>query len=170
VARVIGHSYDPVNALNVVKMFAGTEDMFPAMMGIVKAVFGAKGIDPKIRQMIILRSAKVLNAPYEWQANVPMSLNNGLTHEDVEAAGAEGPVAGINPDYVLLCRAVDDMPTLHTLTDVTLKQLIDRWDETTARKFILIISWFNMLSLFLNGCRVPLETIDKVGEKKSPLG
>ena len=40
-------------------------------------MFQAKGIDPRIREMIILRAAKVLNAPYELQANVVMAKNAG---------------------------------------------------------------------------------------------
>jgi alkylhydroperoxidase family enzyme len=68
VREIMGRSYDPERTLNVLKMFAGTEDMFEATIGLVKAVFQAQGIDTKIREMIILRAAKVLNAPYEWQA------------------------------------------------------------------------------------------------------
>ena len=79
VGRIIGKSYDPAKTLNVLKMFAGTEDMFEATIGLVKAVFQAKGVDPKIREMIILRAAKVLNAPYEAQANVRMAENAGLS-------------------------------------------------------------------------------------------
>ena len=169
VRRVIGESYDPATALNVVKMFAGTEDMFGATVGLVKAVFAAEGVDPKLRQMIILRAAKVLNAPYEWQANVPMSLNNGLTQGEIDAAAADGPVTSIGSDYCLVCRATDEMCNSGTLTDPTLQALRDRFGDVQARKFVLIIAWFNLLSLFLNGCRVPLETTDKIGGKKSPL-
>jgi alkylhydroperoxidase family enzyme len=169
IGRVIGDSYDPNTALNVVKMFAGTEDMFGAIAGLVKAVFSAEGIDPKLRQIIILRAAKVLNAPYEWQANVPMSLNNGLTQVEIDAAAADGPVVGIGSDYVLVCRATDEMSKSGTLTDTTLQALRGRFGDVLARKFVLIIAWFNLLSLFLNGCRVPLETTDKIGSKKSPL-
>ena len=169
VRRVIGDSYDPVTALNVVKMLAGTEDMFGATVGLVKAVFSAEGIDPKLRQIIILRAAKVLNAPYEWQANVPMSLNNGLTQGEIDAVATDGPVTGIGSDCVLVCLATDQMSTSGTLTDTTLQALRDRFGDVLARKFVLIIAWFNLLSLFLNGCRVPLETTDKIGAKKSPL-
>ena len=70
VRQVFGKSYDPERTLNVLKMFAGTEDLYEATIGIVEAMFPAKGIDPKMREMIILRAAKVLNAPYEAQANV----------------------------------------------------------------------------------------------------
>ena len=99
-----------------------------------------------------------------------MSLNNGLTRAEIEAAGSAGPVAGIDPDYVLVCRATDELCRDGTLTDATLKALLDRFGATVARKFVLIIAWFNLLSRFLNGCRVPMETQDKIGDKTSPLG
>ena len=73
VQQMFGVSYDPEKTLNVLKMFAGTEDLFEATIGIVKAMFVAKGIDPRTREMIILRAAQVLNAPYEAQANVRMA-------------------------------------------------------------------------------------------------
>lgn len=169
IRSVIGDSYDPNSTLNVVKMFAGTQDMFSGIAGLVQAVFSAEGIDPKLRQMIILRAAKILNAPYEWQANVLMSLNNGLTQVEIDAAATDGPVTGIDSDYILLCHATDELSNTGTLTDMTLQSMRDRFGDALARKFVLIIGWFNLLSLFLNGCRVPLETTDKIGGKTSPL-
>ena len=47
---VVGESYDPATALNVVKIFAGTEDMFEAVIGLVKGVFQTQGIDPKTQR------------------------------------------------------------------------------------------------------------------------
>ena len=170
VERMIGKSYDPEKALNVLKMFAGTEDMFAATIGIVKAMFQAKGIDPKTREMIILRTAKVLNAPYEAQANVRMAENAGLSAAEIDAAASDGPVSGINPEYILVCKATDELSKSGTLRDETLRELLDKYGETISRKIVLMIGWFNMLSLFLNGCRVPLETTDKIGTKTSPLG
>ena len=57
-----------------------------------------------------------------------------------------------------------------TLRDETLRQLLDRYGDVISRKLILMIAWFNLLSRFLNGCRVPLETTDKIGAGTSPLG
>jgi alkylhydroperoxidase family enzyme len=170
VRQIIGKSYDPGKTLNVLKMFAGTEDMFEATIGLVKAVFQAKGVDPKIREMIILRAAKVLNAPYEAQANVRMAENAGLSPAEIDAAASDGPVSGINPEYILVCTATDELSKGGTLRDETLSELLDRYGETISRKIVLMIGWFNLLSLFLNGCRVPLETTDKIGTKTSPLG
>jgi alkylhydroperoxidase family enzyme len=170
VQQIMGKSYDPERTLNVLKMFAGTEDLFEATIGIVKAMFQAKGIDPRTREMIILRAAKVLNAPYAAQANVQMAKNAGLSSAEIDAAATDGPVSGINPEYVLVCKATDELSKSGTLRDETLRELLDRYGETISRKIVLMIGWFNMLSLFLNGCRVPLETTDKVGTRTSPLG
>jgi alkylhydroperoxidase family enzyme len=169
VRKTIGDSYNPAKALNVIKMFAGTGDMYAATIGLVNAVFQAEGIDPKAREMIILRSAKILNSPYEWQANARMASNAGLSNDEIEAAATDGPVAGIDPEYVLLCRATDELSTTGTLTDDTLANMLQKYGETVARKYVLIIAWFNLLSRFLNGCRVPLETTDKIGQRTSPI-
>ena len=170
VRQIMGKSYDPERTLNVLKMFAGTEDLFEATIGIVNAMFQAKGIDPRTREMIILRAAKVLNAPYEAQANVQMAKNAGLSSAEIDAAASDGPVSGINPEYVLVCKATDELSKNGTLRDETLRELLARYGETISRKIVLMIGWFNMLSLFLNGCRVQLETTDKVGTRTSPLG
>jgi alkylhydroperoxidase/carboxymuconolactone decarboxylase family protein YurZ len=170
VRRIIGKSYDPEKTLNVIKMFAGTEDLFEATIGLVKATFQAHGIDPKTREMIILRAATVLDAPYEWQANTQMAKNVGLSTKEIDAAASDGPVVGINAEYVLVCKATDELSTSGTLLDETLSELLDRYGEPISRKIVLMIAWFNLLSRFLNGCRVPLETTDKIGTGTSPLG
>ena len=82
---------------------------------------------------------------------------------------AFGPVVGINPEYVLVCKATDELSTSGTLRDETLRELLDQYGETISRKIVLMIAWFNLLSRFLNGCRVPLETTDKIGTGTSPL-
>jgi alkylhydroperoxidase family enzyme len=169
VRRVIGNSYSPEKTLNVIKMFAGTEDMFTATIGLVEAIFQTQGVDPKLREMIILRAATVLNAPYEWQANTQMAKNTGLSAKEIDAAGSDGPVVGINPEYVLVCKATDELSKSGTLQDDTLSELMNRYGDAITRKLVLMIAWFNLLSRFLNGCRVPLETTDKIGTGTSPL-
>jgi carboxymuconolactone decarboxylase family protein len=167
---VFGGSYEPDATLNVVKMFTGTEGMFPGVIGLVQKIFGPDGIDDRHRQVIILRVAKALDAPYEWQVNAVMAGNLGITEGEIAAVASDGPVTGIDADYVLLCRATDELSRSKILTDGTLKELLDTYGDVLTRKYILSIAFFNMIGLWLNGCRVPLETTDKVGTKTSPLG
>ena len=147
--RAVGNSFNPGETLNVVQMMAGTADLFEPTVRLVRAISAAEGIDPKVRQMIILRAATVLEAPYEWQANVPLSLNNGLSRAEVDAAASDGSVTGVAEEHRLACQATDELSGTGTLTDETLKALLDWFGEVTTRKLILVIAWFNLLSLFL---------------------
>src|ERR1700740_3446953 len=80
IARSFGNEYDPDPALNVLKMMSGTGDFFPALIGMVKAVFGEREIDAKHREVIILRAASVLNCPYERQAEEQKAPKRGPAH------------------------------------------------------------------------------------------
>jgi alkylhydroperoxidase family enzyme len=140
IRSVVGDTYDPDIALNVIKMFAGTGDMYPALIGMVNAVFRTKDIDAKHREMIILRAAKVLNTPYEWQANFKMASNAGLSDADISAAASDGPVTGIDPEYVLICRATDELCQARTLTDETGTTLLDTFGVVTTRRYIATIA------------------------------
>jgi alkylhydroperoxidase family enzyme len=152
-------------------MLSGTEGMFEGVLGLVQKIFGAAGIDhPKHRQLIVLRVAVALEAPYEWQANSVLARNVGLTEAEIAAAGADGPVTGLDPEYVLVCTAADELSRDKTLTDATLSALLAKYGPTLTRKYILSIAFFNLIGLFLNGTRVPLETSDKIGDKTSPIG
>jgi alkylhydroperoxidase family enzyme len=172
IARSVGDGYDSDAALNVMKMMSGTGDFIPALIGMVKAVFGERDIDAKHREVIILRAASVLNCPYEWQANEQMARNAGLTTSEIETIAGEGNLELDNLDvvYQLLIAATDELLKSATLTDGTLQALLDTFGTTTTRKYVATIAWFSLLSLFLNGTRVPLETTDKIGQRTSPLG
>jgi hypothetical protein len=119
--------------------------------------------------MIVLRAAKKHNALYEWQANAKLARNIGLSSDEIDAAASDGPVSGIKPEYILVCIATDELSDDGRLSDETLEEMLDRHGVTITRKLILIVAWFNLLSLFVNGCRVPLETTDKIGNGTSPI-
>ena len=119
IASTMGDAYDPDTALNVMKMMSGTGNLFPALIGMVQAIFGEPDIDAKHRELIILRAASVLNCPYEWQANEQMARNAGLTTSEIEAAAGERPLNGLNGDYRLLIAATDQLLNSGTTTDGT---------------------------------------------------
>ena len=167
--RVIGTSYDSAKTLNVMKMFAGTDDMYPAVIGFIKAVFEAQGVNPKLREMIVLRVATKYHVLYEWQAQSTLARNVGLSPQEIQAAASDDAIEGINAEYRLAWKATDEICVEGTLCDETLCQLLTRYGATVTRKLILIISWFNLLSCFINGCRVPLEVTDKIGNKAAPV-
>jgi hypothetical protein len=101
-----------------------------------------------------------------------MAHNAGLTTSEIDTIAGDGALAldNLDADYQLLIAATDELLTSGTLTDDTLQALLDTFGATTTRKYVATIAWFSLLSLFLNGTRVPMETTDKIGQRTSPLG
>jgi alkylhydroperoxidase family enzyme len=168
-ASAMGECYRDDKTLNVIKAFAGTEDMYPAIQGMIKAVFGARGISPRIREVIALRVAKHYNVLYEWQAQASLARNAGLSQVEVDAVASDTAVSGIDEDYILVCRVADELCVDGTLSDETLSAMLRRHGPAVTSKALLITSWFILLSCFINGSRVPLETTDKIGKSVSPV-
>ena len=154
--------------INVLRMFAGTQEMFPALMAVVRALFYSKDIEPRLREIIVLRCAHLLDCPYEWQANVVMARNAGLTDAEISALRSDGPVES-DAATRLICTATDELTRTATLTDATLAALIAAHGPRLASKYILAVGWFNLLSRFLNGTRVALESADKLKGRTAPV-
>jgi hypothetical protein len=130
--RVIGISYDSDKTLNVMKMFAGTDDMYPAVVGFIKAVFEAQGVSPKLREMIVLRVATKYHVLYEWQAQSTLARNARLSPQEIQAAASDDAIEGIDADYRLAWKATDEICIEGTLGDETLCQSPD-WRDRHAQ-------------------------------------
>jgi hypothetical protein len=98
-----------------------------------------------------------------------LARNLGLSPQEIRAAASDNAIERIDAEYRLAWKATDKICIEGTLCDETLYQLLARYGETVTRKLILIISWFNLLSCFISGCRVPLEVADKIGNKAAPI-
>ena len=155
--------------LNVTRMLAGTGDMAWGLSPLVHAVFGARDIDPASREVIALRVAKLLAAPYMWQQHTIMARNAGLRPEEIDALAADGAVTVLSPDRTLLAVAAQELTAAAILTDDTLLKLRQRYGPTVTRQLIVTVGFFNLLGRFLNGTRVALETTNPMGERTAPF-
>ena len=155
--------------LHVTRMLAGTEDMSWGFIALVHAIFGTKDVDSGTRKLIGLRVVKLLNTPYHWQQHATMAKNAGLSAEVINAIAADEPVTGVSAAQSLLCRAIDELTRDAVYSDDTLTLLREHYGDVVARKLTLTIGFFNMLSRFLNGCRVPPETSRQDGRPHGAL-
>ena len=156
--------------LHVLRMFAGAQDLYPGIFTLIKEIFTAQGVDPKLREIIILRTAYLTNCAYEWEANVVFARNVGLTDEQIALLCTDGPVTGLDPVSNLISRATDEITQQAAISDDALAQLLERFGPSITTKYILAISWFNMLSRFLLSTRVPREMDSAVMEgRTAPL-
>src|ERR1700726_2478041 len=71
--------------LNVSRMIANSNAAFKPFNQLGGALIGKAKLDPKLREIAILRTAKVSHSVYEWTQHVPMAKHVGVTDAQVAA-------------------------------------------------------------------------------------
>ena len=69
--------------LNVQRMTANAQGVFVQRSRLSNALFTQIKIDPKLREIAILRTAKDCHSVYEWTQHVPAAKHVGVTDEQI---------------------------------------------------------------------------------------
>ena len=71
--------------LNVQRMTANAQGVFVQRSRLSNALFTQIAIDPKLREIAILRTAKDCHSLYEWTQHVPAARHVGVSEEQIAA-------------------------------------------------------------------------------------
>jgi NAD(P)-dependent dehydrogenase (short-subunit alcohol dehydrogenase family) len=143
--------------LNIFRMLATLPSSFRPFLELGGSLLGDPELDPRIREIAILRVAHVTRAPYEWAQHVQLGRNVGLGDAEIEAVRSEDPGRELGTEGALVCRAVDEISRDVRLSDEALELLLGRYGVRRACSLILCASYYNMVSRFLESTRVEIE-------------
>lgn len=143
-------------ALNVFRMLAGAPKAVRPFMQLGGAVLST-ALDARRREMAVLRVAHATKAPYEWAQHEQIARNVGVTEEEIEAIRDEEPVTSLEEECNLICRVADEVSRDVRLSDEALERVVERYGPREAAELILLVSYYNMVSRFLESTRVEVE-------------
>jgi 4-carboxymuconolactone decarboxylase len=113
-------------------------------------------LDPRDRELLVLRVGWRAQCRYEWAQHVRMALDAGLTPEQVAAVASEGdddsdartPVWSDRDRHLLA--AADQMVVDHRVDDVTWRGLAAHFDEAQLLELLFVVGSYLCLALVLN--------------------
>jgi alkylhydroperoxidase family enzyme len=149
--------------LNVFRMMARAPASFQPLIDFALSILVKSQLDPRKREIAVLRVAHATKAEYEWVQHVAVAKGVGVTDDEIERIGADGPVTGLDDEGNLLCRVADEISLDVRLSDDALEQIIGLYGDQQAMELILCCSYFNMLSRLLESARVELESEPVLG-------
>jgi alkylhydroperoxidase family enzyme len=117
-----------------------------------------RGVLPaRDRELAILRTAWLCQAPYEWGNHVRLAHKVGVTAEEIHRvpAGASEP-AWSDHDRAIL-RAVDDLHHLGEIHDHQWTVLASSWDDKQLIEFLMLVGLYHQIGWTLNSLRIPLN-------------
>lgn len=109
------------------------------------------------KELLILRTAYLSRAQYQWGRHYNTGRKAGLTDEEI-ARIVEGPdAAGWTPFEAVLLRAADEMHASRFISEPTWKALADRYSDQYLLEIVLIVGNYTMLAMYQNTIGMPLE-------------
>ncbi|WP_168711643.1 hypothetical protein [Sphingomonas sp. PAMC26645] len=153
-------------------MMLGAGSLGVPIVELARAVFRVEGVDPKIREFIVLRICKLLGGVNPWGPNLRMLDNLHASEAEKEGIQNDGPVTGVDDEAKLILTATEELTLTGAVSDASLQAMRDRYSDETCRKYIAVMCWYNFFNRYLISTRVPAETeqevIDKVGDNTMP--
>jgi AhpD family alkylhydroperoxidase len=152
--RVVLNNLPP---LNVFRMVANVPASFKPFIDLAASILLQSDFDKRKREIAVLRVAHVTGSTYEWTQHVALGKRLGVSDEEIAEIAVDQPVTGLDPEGNLLCRVAEEISRGVRLSDDALAQVIERYGVRQAAELIFCVSYFNMLSRFLESTRVELE-------------
>jgi len=122
-------------------------------------LYGGK-LPARERELLILRTGYLCQAPYEWGQHVTIGKASGLTDEEI-ARVALGPDApGWSDADALLLRAADELHRDSTVSDESWGPLAERFDEQQLIELCMVVGQYHLVAMALNALGVEPETDD----------
>lgn len=150
--------------LNVFRAVAAVPASFRPFLELGGSLLAGSEIDAKNRELAILAVARETGAGYEWAQHEQLARNVGVSDAEIEAISAQDP-GGLDPDGALILRAATEISRDVRISDEALAQVVERWGEPGAAELILCISYYNMVSRFLESTGVEIEPEQLLGDQ-----
>jgi 4-carboxymuconolactone decarboxylase len=140
---------------NLLGLFGHHATLSASYLGFSGLLLDEPVLDPRDREILILRLAYRTRSHYEWAQHVKIGEEVGLTAAHVSAV-VTGAQAGIwTPEERVLVTAVDELVDAHRLSDETYAALAARMTPKQLLELLFCVGSYLCLALVLNSVDLP---------------
>jgi 4-carboxymuconolactone decarboxylase len=114
-------------------------------------------LDPRQRQIAIMRTTWTNDATYMWSSHLRMSLRVGLNRADFEAVKQGAGSPHWSPLERFVVRAVDEYNAHHVLSDATWNGLAAQLEQRQIMDLLFTIGTYALAGFVINTLRIDRE-------------
>jgi len=139
--------------LNLYKVAAHSPKVFLNLIRLGNSVIGRMELPPRLREIVILRVAKLTGSEYEWAQHTPVALEVGISQKQLDSISDWKSSSEFNNEERAVLQYTDEVAQNVTVTDQTFNRLKDFFNEQTIVELTITIGYYEMLARLL----VPLQ-------------
>jgi 4-carboxymuconolactone decarboxylase len=138
---------------------------FIALLRSPEVMLGAKGmgdylrfktvLPPKIREFVILITARQWTQRYEWHSHSELAVKAGLSEEIVKSIASGRRPAEMSEEEGIVYDFCTELHDNHSVSDVTYKRALARFGEQGIIDMVGVNGYYTFLSMVMNVARTP---------------
>jgi alkylhydroperoxidase family enzyme len=144
--------------LKIFRMMAHAETNFRPLLALGTSILAQQQLSPKLRELAILRVARLSPAEYEWVQHVPIALGAGASQEQVDAL-ERGDIEAACFDAVerAVLRFTTEVVRDVRASDATFAALAGRLSTREIVELVLAVGYYMLIARLLETTGVDIE-------------
>jgi alkylhydroperoxidase family enzyme len=114
-------------------------------------------LEPRLRELAILRVAWLRQAEYEWTQHVLISRSVGVTDAEISRLAGEVDAGDWDPVEACVIRAANELLSCARISDATWAGLFPRLGAKGLIELIHVIGNYDLIAMFMNSTGLQLE-------------
>lgn len=142
--------------LNIFRALSHSPEAMRRFMKLGSYILGEGRLDPKLRELAILRAGWECRAPYEFSQHIAFARRVGLSDSQIRAVG-EPHVGLFAPREMAVLAYAGELSAASHVSDATYSAVAAFLDEEEIVELTLAVGYYNMVSRFLNAMQVNID-------------
>ncbi|HUB56899.1 MAG TPA: carboxymuconolactone decarboxylase family protein [Mycobacterium sp.] len=145
--------------LNVYRALANAEKVFTGWMLAGNAALTSPVVPVKLRELVVLRTAYLMDSPYELGQHRDVARTAGLSSDEINAVTSESDweAAGFDTTELALLRLTYELLTTRNVSAEVFDQVHTDLGSEATMEVLMVISRYAGLALMLNALEVDLD-------------
>jgi len=142
---------------NVLGLFGNHMRLGGAWLAYNGVLLDEPTLEPRHRELLILRVARRTGSTYEWAQHVRLGQRCGITTEDIDAISLGAPAVSWTPVERDLIAATDQLLDTYDIDATTWSRLAEHFDERQLLELLFVVGSYLCLALVFNTVRLELD-------------
>ncbi len=144
--------------LNIFRIMAHAETNFRPLVRLGTSILTEQQLPAKLRELAILRVARLSHAEYEWVQHVPIAKMTGASDEQVAAlARDDAEAACFDPVERIVLRATDEIVRDGGPSDATFAELEAHFSHREVVELVLAVGFYMVMARLMISTRIDVD-------------
>ena len=155
--------------LNLYRAVGNSPSTMPGFLKLGNSLLNRAELSPRLRELAILRVAKLSGSEYEWTQHVPIALEVGVSQQQIDEIHTWKESASFGDDERAILQYTDEVALDVKVSDETFESLRKYLSERSIVELTISVGYWGMIARVLVPLEIEIEE-HSVGSASDLLG